>query len=264
MELIGEKLLNQFFYYYLIMNDIKKIDELIFEKFKGVGTSQYEVANNKDEFLKSLKNQIKNLDGKMSFYIQNYKEDIFNGVISSYCEVTILFYSSEEKRIKTRLTTIFFYEKGKWKIASMHNSLGEISQKKNEIFPKNIQKIREKKEEKLIYLSTKSKKGFFKIEEIYYITYSSITRKATFHLKEMEKFEIKKNFSEVRSKLEGILFFFKIDRGTIINLKNIDILDFKEEKVIFKNKIILYISKEKLKEIEKKWIEISDIKKIEI
>ena len=145
----------------------------------------------------------------------------------------------------------------------MHSSIGDKNQKENEMFPIGlIDEITQ--EEKIIYLSTKYKKNFLKIDEINYITYSSINRKVTFYAKNLEKFEIKRNFSEVKDKLEHINLFLKLDRGTIINLEEIEVLDFREEKILFKNKQILYISRTKLKELEKTWIKIKKQKKIEI
>lgn len=261
--MIGEKILNKFFYNYLILNDIKKIEELVFKKFKGVGTSQYEIAENKEKFLESIKNQIENLNGKMSFYIKNYTEDSFENIISSYCEINIIYFFKEERRINVRLTTVFFNENGMWKIISMHSSIGDKEQKENEMFPIDM-KDQKRNEEKIIYLSTKYKKNFLKIEEINFITYSSINRKVTFYTKNLEKFEIKRNFSDVKDKLKDINFFLKLDRGTIINLEEIKVLDLKEEKILFKNKQMLYVSKNKLKELEKIWIEIKKQKKIEI
>ena len=103
---------------------------------------------------------------------------------------------------------------------------------------------------KEFYLSDTFKKGFYKFSEVNFITYSSITRKTEFHLVNSEVFDIKKNFSEIEEKLSGINNFYKLDRSTIINLDLIEILDFKEELIIFKNKKFIYTSKAKLKELE--------------
>lgn len=79
----------------------------------------------------------------------------------------------------------------------------------------------------------------------------------------MSNFEIKRNFSEVEERLESIKSFYKLDRGTIVNIGAVEILDFKEERIIFKNKQILYVSKVKLKELESKWVSIKNNKNIE-
>ena len=44
--------------------------------------------------------------------------------------------------------------------------------------------------------------------------------------------------------------FYKVERGTIVNINLIKYLDYKEEKILFKDLSELYISKVKLKEIE--------------
>lgn len=103
---------------------------------------------------------------------------------------------------------------------------------------------------KEFYLSDTFKKGFYKFSEVNFITYSSITRKTEFHITNSEVFDIKKNFSEIEEKLSGINNFYKLDRSTIINLDLIEILDFKEELIIFKSKEFIYTSKAKLKELE--------------
>lgn len=264
MGVIGENILKTFFYNYLIINDINQVDKMLSINFKGVGTSQFELAFSKNEMLESMKTQIDNLKGKVSFYLTNYIEDYFNNIISSYCNVNIIYFDKEEKKMITRLTTIFFKEDNEWKIVNMHNSLPEISQTKKDIFPINYNLSYDKKDEIELYLPCKYKKAIFKPNEIDYIIYSSFERKTIFYLNNLDKFEIKRNFSEVEIKLININFFYKIDRGTLINLKNIEILDFKEEKIIFKNKSFLYISKSKLKEVEIKWIELKSSLKIEI
>lgn len=105
-----------------------------------------------------------------------------------------------------------------------------------------------------IYLSDSFKKGFYDLSEINYISYSSISRKTEFHLFNLKIFDIRKNFSEVEDQVSKIEIFYKLDRSTIINLEQIEILDLKEEVIIFKNEDKLYVSKSKLKEIEQKCI----------
>ncbi len=102
----------------------------------------------------------------------------------------------------------------------------------------------------MLYLSDTFKKGIFNFSEINYITYSSITRKTEFHLIDSESFTIKKSFSEIEEKLSQIDCFYKLDRSTIINLDLIQLIDYKEEVIIFKNKSLVYSSKSKLKELE--------------
>lgn len=105
-----------------------------------------------------------------------------------------------------------------------------------------------------IYLSDNFKKGFYDFSEINYISYSSISRKTEFHLSNLELFDIRKNFSEVEDQISKVEIFYKLDRSTIINLEQIEVLDMKEEVIIFKNRDKLYVSKSKIKEIDKKCI----------
>ena len=112
----------------------------------------------------------------------------------------------------------------------------------------------EKKDVKItaFYLFDSFKRGIYNFSEVNYITYSSISRRTEFHLVNSEIFDIKKNFSEVEEKITHTNIFYKLDRGTIINLDLIEVLDFKEEIIIFKNKEFIYTSKSKLKELEDK------------
>lgn len=105
-----------------------------------------------------------------------------------------------------------------------------------------------------LYLSDSFKKGFYNFSDITYISYSSITRKTEFHLKDLKIFDIRKNFNEIEEQVSKIEIFYKIDRSTIINLEQIEILDLKEEMIVFKNKSKLYVSKSKIKEIDAKCI----------
>lgn len=263
MEQIGERILKTFFFNYLILNDVHLIESLVSENFVGIGTSKLEIAKNKDEFLESLKNRIKNIGGKVSFYINNYIERNLGSIISSYCDLTIIYFHKEKRSLETRLTTIFFYEDGDWKIISMHNSIPELKQNKDEVFPREWILEAENLANIEIYLLGKFKRGFFKTKDINYITYSSVTRRSTFFLRNSSSFEIKRNFSEVEERLETIKSFYKLDRGTIVNIEAVEILDLKEERIIFKNKQTFYVSKVKLKELESKWISIKNKKNIE-
>lgn len=206
---IGEKILKKFFFNYLIENNLDEVEKLFSESFKSVGTSQFEIAKNKSEFLLSIRNQIENLKGKMSFYINDYVEDYFGDLISSYCEVTFIYFEEEEKKITTRLTTVFFKENDEWRIINMHNSIAEITQEKNEMFPISYMSKLEQNNETNIFLLEKFRRGFFSLKEIAYIVYSSITRKTIFYLNNLESFELKKNFSEVEEKLKKFSFFVK-------------------------------------------------------
>ncbi|ERT69984.1 MAG: LytTR family transcriptional regulator DNA-binding domain-containing protein [Cetobacterium somerae] len=112
----------------------------------------------------------------------------------------------------------------------------------------------EKKESNItsFYLFDSFKRGIYSFSEINYITYSSISRRTEFHLTNSEIFDIKKNFSEVEEKIIHTNIFYKLDRGTIINIQLVEVLDYKEEVIVFKNKEFIYTSKLKLKELEDK------------
>lgn len=102
----------------------------------------------------------------------------------------------------------------------------------------------------VFYLSDTFKKGIYNFLEINYITYSSTNRKSEFHLISGEVFDIKRSFSEIEERVKNLESFYKLDRSTIVNLNLIQILDFKEERIIFKSGEYIYISKVKLKELE--------------
>lgn len=106
----------------------------------------------------------------------------------------------------------------------------------------------------IFYLSDTFKKGVYRFSEVNYITYSSVNRKVEFHLIDSEVFDIKKSFSEIEERLKGIDSFYKLDRSTIININSIQILDYKEEQIIFKNREYIYTSKLKLKELESSYL----------
>lgn len=106
----------------------------------------------------------------------------------------------------------------------------------------------------IFYLSDTFKKGVYKFSEVNYITYSSVNRRVEFHLVNSEIFDVKKSFSEIEERIKNVNNFYKLDRSTIINLSLIQILDFKEEQIIFKNKEYIYTSKIKLKELENNYL----------
>lgn len=118
----------------------------------------------------------------------------------------------------------------------------------------SIERLKNKNSEKEIYLSDNFKKGFYKLEDINYITYSSISRKTEIHLIKKDIFEIRKSFSEIEEQIAKIELFYKVDRSTIVNLENIEIIDLKEEMMIFKNREKIYISKGKLRDVEERCV----------
>lgn len=261
MNYIGEKIIKQFYSNYLVLNNLEEMENLMSENFKAVGTSKFEVVHSKSEFIEKIREQISNLGHtKINFYIKNYTESYFENVISSYCEMVIVYFNKNVKKITTRLTVVFIKEKNKWKIINMHNSIPEIYQKKDEILP-NITVLGDDGNIEL-FLSSKSKRISFKLKNINYIIYSSVNRTARFCIENFKNYDIRRNFSEIEEKIRNLRCFYKLDRGTIINLEKIEMLDLTEEKIIFKNKQELYVSKIKLRELEKSWLK--DKNKIEI
>ena len=104
---------------------------------------------------------------------------------------------------------------------------------------------------KSFYLNDIHFKGIVEFSEILYIDYCRTTRRIRFNLINNESLFIKRNFSDLDFLILEYQNFYKLGRGIIINMDLIKILDYKEEKIIFKDKTILYISKIKLKELER-------------
>lgn len=61
---------------------------------------------------------------------------------------------------------------------------------------------------------------------------------------------VRRDIFKIEERLRNLSIFYKLDRSTIINLSLIQILDFKDERIIFKNGKYIYTSKAKLKELE--------------
>ncbi|MCJ8342983.1 MAG: LytTR family transcriptional regulator DNA-binding domain-containing protein [Cetobacterium sp.] len=117
----------------------------------------------------------------------------------------------------------------------------------------SIEKIlQNKKNYKEFYLNDTYQRGIVEISEVIYITYCRVSRKTEIHLFTDKIFTVKSSFSEVEEKIIKIKDFYKLDRGTIINISLIRSLDYKEERIIFKDETYIYTSKAKLKELEEK------------
>ncbi|BBA49694.1 LytTR family transcriptional regulator DNA-binding domain-containing protein [Fusobacterium varium] len=116
---------------------------------------------------------------------------------------------------------------------------------------KSIEKlIHSKQKYTQFFLNDNQKKGIIDFSEVTYISYCRTTRRVQFHLTNKEVFTLKENFSIIEEKLETIDNFYKIERGTIVNIDLIRYIDYKEETIIFRDFSILYVSKIKLKKIE--------------
>ena len=101
-----------------------------------------------------------------------------------------------------------------------------------------------------IFLKDCCRTGIIKINDIEYISYSSVTRETEFHLVKNKVFCIKKKFYEVEKLQEKIKNFIKLERGIIINSSLVNFINYKEEKIIFKTGKVLYLNKLKLKKLE--------------
>ena len=120
---------------------------------------------------------------------------------------------------------------------------------------KSIEKlIHSKQKYTQFYLNDNQKKGIIDFSEVTYISYCRTTRRIQFHLINKEIFTLKENFSIVEERLKAIDNFYKIERGTIINIDLIRYIDYKEENIIFRDFSVLYVSKIKLKKIEEDMI----------
>lgn len=100
------------------------------------------------------------------------------------------------------------------------------------------------------YLNDIYQKGILEFSEVTYINYCRVSRRVQFNILNKEIFTLKINFSTVETSLIEFANFYKVERGTIVNFNLIKYLDYKEEKILFKDLSELYISKIKLKEIE--------------
>ncbi len=100
------------------------------------------------------------------------------------------------------------------------------------------------------YLNDIYQKGILEFSEVTYINYCRVSRRVQFNILNKEIFTLKINFSTVETSLIEFTNFYKVERGTIVNINLIKYLDYKEEKILFKDLSELYISKIKLKELE--------------
>ncbi|MFK4785055.1 LytTR family transcriptional regulator DNA-binding domain-containing protein [Fusobacterium sp. MFO224] len=103
---------------------------------------------------------------------------------------------------------------------------------------------------KQFFINDTYQKGIINFNEIKYIDFSRLDRRVNFHLEDKNVFSLKRTFGSVGEKLEGIKDFYKVERGLIVNLGQIKILDYREERIIFKDYSCLYISRTKLKKLE--------------
>lgn len=105
---------------------------------------------------------------------------------------------------------------------------------------------------KQFFINDTYQKGIIDFNEIKYIDFSRTERRVNFHLEHKNIFSLKRTFGSVEEKLKNINEFYRIERGLIINIEQIKIIDYREERIIFKDYSCLYVSKSKLKKLEEK------------
>lgn len=130
-----------------------------------------------------------------------------------------------------------------------------LKEKKDYIFCNNqIESLGKKlsfNENDEIILSDISEEAVVKLREIYYFSYDRINKKSFAKINN-ESFFIRKNLGELETLLPEDLFF-RMERSYIINLKQIKLINFKEEFVLLKNDEKIYINKGKLKILSNKF-----------
>lgn len=130
-----------------------------------------------------------------------------------------------------------------------------LKEKKDYIFCNNqIESLLKKlsfNENDEIILSDISEEAVVKLGEIYYFSYDRINKKSFAKINN-ESFFIRKNLGELETLLPEDLFF-RMERSYIINLKQIKLINFKEEFVLLKNDEKIYINKGKLKILSNKF-----------
>lgn len=107
-----------------------------------------------------------------------------------------------------------------------------------------------KEEVDTLFLKDSSQVGMLKINMIESITYCSVQRVCRFNLENGKTFILKRKFSDIE-KIQQKEEFVKIERGTIVNTCLIESLNYKEECICFKSGNVIYISRRKLKDMEK-------------
>lgn len=100
-----------------------------------------------------------------------------------------------------------------------------------------------------VFLKDSTQVGMLKTAIIECITYSSIKRECEFHLCDNTIFSVKKRFIEIE-KIQLNDDFIKVERGTILNLSHVQSLNYKDKCVVFKSGNLLYMNRQKLKEVE--------------
>ncbi len=119
---------------------------------------------------------------------------------------------------------------------SFYNILGVLSE------------VEESLKKEVLFLKDSNKEIFISINNLNYITYDRISRKAILNCKD-KNVSLTKKLSELEFFLSKYDNFIKADRSTIINMKQIESINYKDECVSFLNGEIINLSKNKLKEL---------------
>ena len=112
-----------------------------------------------------------------------------------------------------------------------------------------------------LYIDTSSMKVLVEPDDILYISYSKVIRKAVIKTRNQEYFTTRHLF-EIEGLLSDFSEFVRIERSNIVNINRISGINFKEEILIFDNNEILQLSRRILKKLEIFWLNSEDVIKL--
>ena len=112
-----------------------------------------------------------------------------------------------------------------------------------------------------IYIETSSMKVLIEPDDILYISYSKVIRKAVVKTVNQEYFTARHLF-EIEKLLSKFSEFVRIERSNIVNINRISGINFKEEIVIFDNNETLQLSRRILKKLEIVWVNTINVIKL--
>lgn len=111
-----------------------------------------------------------------------------------------------------------------------------------------LREVEESLKKDILSLKDSNQEIFISIDNLNYITYDRVTRKAILNCKD-KNVSLTKKLSELEFFLSKYGNFIKADRSTIVNMKQIESINYKDESVSFINGEIINLSKNKLKEL---------------
>lgn len=130
--------LEHFFHTYLTERDVEKTLALVTDDIYSLGTGEEEVAVNKEQFEKLLRQEIRILPGPIAYKILDYSEkQTGEGCWQCCCRMeTMIVQEGEEMAYYlTRLTAAFRKDNGSYLAEVLHMSEASRSQEKEEYFP---------------------------------------------------------------------------------------------------------------------------------